>query len=353
MSGGVDSSVAAALLREAGEEVIGLHMRVYRQPAGSSFKRSCCSPVDVADAQAVARRLDIPFYVLDMEQAFEREVINPFIEAYRQGRTPIPCVLCNERLKLGSLLEKARLFDAAGVATGHYARVEQSDSGQWRLRRPRFRAKDQTYYLFSLDQERLAALRMPVGELTKEEVRATARSLDLPVADKPDSAEICFTAGASYQTFLEQRIDADDPALQPGPLVTTEGERIGTHGGVARYTVGQRRGLGVGAERPLYVTSLDAASNTVVVGFEEQTLAENLRASHATWHEPPDALAGRRLHAQIRARHEAAPCRLTPTGSNAFEVTFESPQRSIAPGQAAVIFDESNETVVAGGWIET
>jgi tRNA-specific 2-thiouridylase len=350
MSGGVDSSVAAALLRDQGREVIGLHMRVYRHPPNANFHRSCCSPADVSDAQAVARRLDIPFYVLDLEQTFEREVIEPFVDAYRHGRTPIPCVACNQRLKFGTLAEKARLYGAGSVATGHYARVQLDAHGRPRLMRPRDRARDQTYYLFSLSEGQRAVFLTPLGDLPKEAVRERARALGLRVADKPDSNEICFVPTGDYRGFLENRLAADDPSFEPGPILSTAGERLGTHQGLARYTVGQRRGLGIAAGRPMYVTQIDAAQNAVIVGEEDETLGDRLAATDVTWHEPPDALAGRRLHAQIRARHQAAPCRLTPTREG-FELTFEVPQRSITPGQAAVVYDEANETVVAGGWI--
>lgn len=349
MSGGVDSAVAAALLRDAGHEVVGLHMRVWRHPRNASFHKSCCSPADVADAQAVARRLDIPFYVLDLERDFEREVIAPFVDAYRHGQTPIPCVLCNERLKLGSLMTRARVYGAQAVATGHYAQVEPHGD-RHRLRRPRCREKDQTYYLFSLTEAQLALLRTPLGGLTKEEVRSLARSLGLAVADKPDSAEICFVPGGDYREFLERRLPGEDASLRPGPIVTRAGERVGTHGGLARYTVGQRRGLGVAAGTPLYVTRLEPETNTLVVGEAGETLSDRLTATRVTWHEPPESLRGRRLHAQIRARHRAAPCALTPTGDG-FVLLFEDPQPSITPGQACVVTDERDEAVVAGGWI--
>jgi tRNA-uridine 2-sulfurtransferase len=352
MSGGVDSAVAAALLRDAGHEAVGLHMRVWHHPMGESFAKSCCSPADIRDAQAVARRLGIPFYVLDLEEAFEREVIAPFVEAYRSGQTPIPCVLCNERLKLGTILDKARIYGASAVATGHYARVERDGDGRWRLHRPRHRAKDQTYYLFSLTQEQLSLFLTPLGDLTKDEVREHARALGLPVADKPDSAEICFIPSGDYRDFLRSRVAEDDAALQPGPFMTPDGQRIGTHRGIAHYTVGQRRGLGISAPRPLYVLEIRPETNTVILGEGDETLGDRLGAGGVTWHEPPEALEGRRLHAQIRARHDAAPCRLRPTGATSFEILFEEPQRSIAPGQAAVIYDEADRAVVAGGWIE-
>ncbi len=347
MSGGVDSAVAAALLRDQGHEIIGIHMRVWRHPADTALQR----PRHVTDAEAVARRLDIPFHVFDLEREFERDVIAPFIAAYRRGRTPIPCVLCNERLKLGHLIRSARRLGAETVATGHYVRCGEDAEGRPRLRRPHCRPKDQTYYLFRFTPEQRAMLRAPLGDMVKDDVRAIARDLGLPVADKPDSAEICFIPDDDYRRFLRERLDADDPALQPGPILDTAGAQIGTHRGIAHHTVGQRRGLGISAPRPLYVTAIDVERRAIIVGEEEETRGDHLTATDVTWHEPPETLAGRRLMAQIRATHPAAPCRLTPT-VNGFSLQFEEPQRAITPGQAAVVFDETDETIVAGGWIE-
>src|SRR5687767_12361288 len=270
MSGGVDSSVAAALLVEQGFDVVGVTMKVWTRPEADGAPRfgSCCGTEASEDARRVARTIGIPYYLLDMEREFDRAVIGRFTDEYRRGRTPVPCVACNTDLKFGSLLARARAWEATAVATGHYARITRDPhSGRHQLRASRDARKDQSDFLWPLTQEQLAAARFPVGDLTKEEVRETARRLGLLTADKPESQEICFIPDDDYRGFLRRRIPE---AFRPGPIVDGQGAVLGRHAGLANYTVGQRRGLGLVAARPLYVTALDPARNAVVVGASEE-----------------------------------------------------------------------------------
>ena len=350
MSGGVDSSVAAALLVERGFDVVGVTMRVWPSNASDEPARrfgACCGSEAVDDARGVARALGIPYYVLNMETEFDGAVIEPFARAYGDGRTPVPCVACNVDLKFGSLLARARAWDAAGVATGHYARVTRDDaSGRWLLRRARDERKDQTDFLWPLTQSQLAAAYFPVGDLDKEQVRAHARRLGLVTADKAESQEICFVPDDDYRGFLQRR----DPGLfQPGPIVDGTGRRIGTHTGVAGYTVGQRRGLGISADRALYVIDIDAAANRLIVGPGVSLERDRLRATGVNFIacDPPSAPL--RVHARIRHGHRAAPATVTATGDGQAEVVFDEPQRAITPGQSVVWY--RGDLVVGGGII--
>ncbi|MBX3728443.1 MAG: tRNA 2-thiouridine(34) synthase MnmA [Candidatus Sumerlaeia bacterium] len=355
MSGGVDSSLAAVLLREAGREVVGVNMRTHRltpeeKALGAAIK-TCCSPVDAKDARACADRGDFPFYVLDVEPSFERDVIDPFIRAYMGGRTPNPCVLCNNHVKLGLLLEKARLWGCGSVATGHYARkVRHPETGRWTLARAADTRKDQCYYLYGLTQEQLAAIEFPLGELTKEQVRERARAASLPTADKPESQEICFIPDNDYRGFLRRRFAERGVAMPRGRFVTTSGEVLGEHEGIAFYTVGQRRGLGIAGGEPLYVVAIDAATHSVVVGPREAVLAEGLEADGLNWMGLEELTAPRRARVQVRHRHEPAWGRLEPLGPDRVRVTFETPVQAVSPGQAVVFWDEANR-VLGGGWI--
>ncbi|HEX7216582.1 MAG TPA: tRNA 2-thiouridine(34) synthase MnmA [Methylomirabilota bacterium] len=350
MSGGVDSSVAAALLVEQGFDVIGITLRVWpwREPEEATRKfGSCCSPESVGDARAVARRLGIPYYLLNSEREFERSVVEPFAQAYAAGRTPVPCVACNREVKFGSLLQRARAWDAGAVATGHYARITRDDDSQrfllWRGRDAR---KDQSDFLWPLTQPQLEAARFPVGHLTKDAVRAHARALGLVTADKPESQEICFIPDDDYRGFLRRRMP---DAFGPGPIVDGQGTVLGRHAGLVNYTVGQRRGLGLAAGRPLYVTALDPSRNAVVVGGTDEIEVEVILAEQPNFISIP-ALEGRlAVEAKIRHTHEPAAATIEPTEEGLVRVRFERAQRAPAPGQSVVFY--RGDLVVGGGVI--
>jgi len=349
MSGGVDSSVAAALLTTDGHDVIGLSMQLYDQVNGKYEFGSCCTLDDLADARRVAARLGIPHYIVNFERQFEEHVISHFVQEYVNARTPIPCVQCNSDLKFSSLLERARGLNADYVATGHYARVAKSstDDGSdiYQLRRAIDDNKDQSYFLFSLTQEQLSRACFPLGELTKTAVREHARTYGLNVADKPDSHEICFVPDGQYADFVESR----SPEISTsGNIVNHAGDTIGQHAGVHRFTIGQRKGLGLSSDKPLYVTALDAQSSTVTVGPRHALEQTRLTASNVNWilKAPPH---GAHVSAQIRHHHPVALCRVWADHSE-LQLEFEHPQQAIAPGQAVVIYD--GDVVLGGGWIE-
>lgn len=352
MSGGVDSALTAVLLRRAGYRCVGINMRTYHptaaEKAGGRKFQTCCSPEDASDARSVALGEEFPFYVLDLEEDFHEAVVQPFIQDYLQGRTPNPCVLCNNHLKLGLLLDKARLYGCDYVATGHYAQViENSATGRMELHRAADLSKDQTYYLFGLNQEQLQRFLCPLGGMLKTEVRQLAREAGLEVADKPDSMEICFVPGNDYRAFLRSRVEAK--AIQPGNIVTQDGRVLGGHEGVAYYTVGQRRGLNVSSAVPLYVIDLLPEENLVVVGPAEQTLNSGLLCDRMNWIaiEPPTRPL--EATAQIRYRHQPASCTIVPKNDGSCEVRFAEPQRSVTRGQAVVFYD--GPSVLGGGWI--
>jgi len=346
MSGGVDSSVATALLVRAGHEVIGVSLQLSDESGGGAVSR-CCSSSDIRDARLVAGMLGIPYYVLNEEAAFDREVRAPFLEAYRSGRTPNPCVRCNSSLKFGSLLRIARSIGAERVATGHYARLRQDPvSGRTELLRGSDRAKDQSYFLFDLSEEQRQAAIFPLGEKTKEEVYSLASDLDLPVAGKEESQDLCFIPGGDTRAYLRERISTG----RPGEIVDASGEVLGRHEGIHDFTVGQRRGLRIRSARPLYVLSLDARSDRVVVGEAPGLESQGLVASDCRLHDP--ALWGRsfRAEARIRSRHSPSPATIVPGEGSRLAVRFDAPQRAVTPGQALVLYDE--ERVLGGGWIE-
>jgi tRNA-specific 2-thiouridylase len=359
MSGGVDSSTVAAMMCAEGHNVIGLTMQLWNQRrlAGhegmpESVQGRCCSIEDVYDARRVAEHIGIPYYVVNHEERFERDVVRPFVAEYLSGRTPIPCSLCNNHLKFDQLLVVARQIGAERVATGHYARVSfDAACGRWLLRRPADQSKDQTYFLFGLTQEQLSRTLFPLGEMKKPEVRDLARKYGLASAEKPDSQEICFVPGGDYKRFIDAYLADQGEALPDtaGELVTTAGEVIGEHGGIHNFTVGQRKGLGVATGSPLYVIQISGADKQVVVGAEENLYSSTLRARRINLISVGDLRAPMRVSVKIRHRHEAAPAVIERAGDDEILVTFDQPQRAITPGQAAVFYD--GDIVVGGGWI--
>ncbi len=359
MSGGVDSSTVAAMLRAEGHDVIGLTMQLWNQRrlAGhegmpESVQGRCCSLDDVYDARRVAEHIGIPYYVVNHEERFEREVVRPFVAEYLSGRTPIPCSLCNNHLKFDQLLVVARQIGAERVATGHYARVTYDDTrGRWLLKRPADKSKDQTYFLFGLTQEQLSRTLFPLGDMTKPQVRDLARKHGLALAEKPDSQEICFVPGGDYKRFIDAYLADQGEALPEtaGELVTTNGEVIGEHHGIHNFTVGQRKGLGVATGSPLYVIQISGANKQVIVGGEENLYSRTLRARRVNLIAVDDLREPMRVAVKIRHRHEPASAVMERVSDDEVLVTFDEPQRAITPGQAAVFYD--GDTVVGGGWI--
>jgi tRNA-specific 2-thiouridylase len=364
MSGGVDSSVAAHLLLEQGHEVIGVFMRhgeqavtacavgdepspllpLYEQRA--DHKQGCCSAQDAEDARRVADRLSIPFYALDLQAEF-RQIIDYFVDEYSSGRTPNPCVMCNEKLKFGTLISRARKLGAEKIATGHFARIERDAStGRYLLKRGRDPRKDQSYFLFSLKQEQLARTIFPLGELTKSETREIAHDCQLKTADKEESMEICFVPDKDYGKFLEESRLAQ---RHRGDVVDVHGHKLGEHDGIEFYTIGQRKGLGIAAAKPLYVIDLDPANNRVIVGDESLLAAEEFTVERCNWipfEEPPSVLE---VTAKIRYNHPGTPAVIRPQLGGGAQVRLSTPQRAITPGQACVFYQE--DLVVGGGWI--
>jgi tRNA-specific 2-thiouridylase len=347
MSGGVDSSVAAALLVREGHDVIGLSMQLYDQQQGDVRFGSCCTLDDLYDARRVARSIGIPHYIVNFERRFEEQVVSDFVREYVSGRTLIPCVHCNADVKFASLVERAEGFDASAVATGHYARVEQDPaSGRFRLLRGVDRSKDQSYFLFTLTQDQLAHARFPVGALDKPAVRDEARRLGLTVAEKQDSQEICFVAAGEHADFVARRAGA----LQNGLIRARDGRVLGQHGGVHRFTIGQRKGLGLSSPVPLYVVDIDAETADVTVGPREALDRTTLTASRVNWVAgipPSDAV---RADVKIRHRHTEASAVVAPQSDARAIVTFDAPQSAVTPGQAVVFYD--GDVVLGGGWID-
>ena len=347
MSGGVDSSVAAALLAEQGHDVIGLSMQLYDQRGGEQTWGSCCTLDDLHDARRVAAAIGFPHYIVNFEQQFRDTVISNFVREYASGRTPIPCSHCNSDLKFSTLLDRARGLGAERVATGHYARVEQDAGGRWLLRRSADVEKDQSYFLFSLTQDQLARAVFPVGGLVKSEVREQARRLGLNVADKPDSQEICFIPDGDYASFVARKAPSVE---RGGTIVDEDGRELGTHGGIHRFTIGQRKGLGVSSTIPLYVVKIDADERTVTVGPRGSLDRTRLTASEVNWIAIDAPASPVRVTAQIRHRHTPAAGFVCALPDGRAEMIFDEPQPAITPGQAVVFYDAG--AVVGGGWID-
>ena len=359
MSGGVDSSTVAALLRAEGHNLVGLTMQLWNQRrlAGKdgmpeTVTGRCCSLDDVYDARRVAETIGIPYYVVNHEERFEKEVVRPFVKEYLSGRTPIPCSLCNNHLKFDQLLTVAQQIGADKVATGHYARVELDDSrNRWLLMRPVDLAKDQTYFLFGLTQEQLSRTLFPLGGMTKPEVRALARKHGLVIAEKPDSQEICFVPGGDYKAFIDAYLSEQGEALPDtaGELVTSAGKVVGEHAGIHNFTVGQRKGLGVATGSPLYVIQIKGNQHQVVVGRDQELYSRTLRTRRNNLISIDRITAPLRVLVKIRHRHAGAMATIEAANNDEILVRFDEPQRAITPGQAAVFYD--GDVVVGGGWI--
>lgn len=360
MSGGVDSSAAAALLKEQGHDLVGFTMQLWNQRRGISVDENgdplpsrCCSLDDVYDARRVAEELGFPFYVLNLEREFERDVVEPFVASYLKGETPIPCVSCNSRLKFASLDRLAASLGCEKVATGHYARVAYDDAAKrYQLFRGRNLQKDQSYFLWELTQDQLSRSLFPLGEMSKPEVRDVARQSNLAIAEKAESQEICFVPDGNYSGFIDRYLAAEGATEQlpgAGDIVDSGGAVVGSHTGIHRYTIGQRRGIGIAGERPLYVLDIDANKNQVTVGEAEDLLTSEFTAAGVNWiaHENPDYAV--QANVRIRYRHQEAPATIKPLANNRAKVLFTEPQRAITPGQATVFYD--GDEVIGGGWI--
>jgi tRNA-specific 2-thiouridylase len=358
MSGGVDSSAVAALLQQQGRAVVGLTMQLWNQrrlpelQGDGPAQHRCCSLDDVYDAKAVAQHLNFPHYVVNFEEQFEARVVRPFVDQYLAGRTPIACTNCNTDVKFEPLLRMARQIGAERLATGHYARIRRHDAtGRWELLRARDETKDQTYFLWGLSQEQLSRSDFPLGELTKEEVRELARRASLPVADKPESMELCFVPTGNYVQFIQAYSQERGISLQnaEGEIVNETGDVVGRHNGVHNFTIGQRKGLGFAAGKPLYVLSIDPEKNRVVVGEDDALRTTTFEIEDVNWVSCEEPSAPLRALVKIRHKHEPSRASVEALAANRARITFDAPQRAITPGQAAVFYDGA--IVLGGGWI--
>ncbi len=359
MSGGVDSSAVAAMLKGQGYDLVGLTLQLWNQRrlAGKDgmpeqVQGRCCSLDDVYDARRVAEQLAIPYYVVNEQARFERDVVRPFVSEYLAGRTPIPCSLCNNHLKFDQLLRTARQIGADRIATGHYARNRwDGERERWILSRPADRSKDQTYFLFGLTQEQLSRTLFPLGEYTKPEVRALAGEYGLALAQKPDSQEICFIPGGNYKQFLDAYLDEQEEPMPvtEGALVSAGGDMLGAHSGIHNFTVGQRKGLGLSSPSPLYVLAINPVTHAVTIGAEDELYTQRFRAEKLNWIGVTAPEVDMRVQAKIRHRHEPALATLSGVTDREVEITFDEPQKAVTPGQAAVFYNE--DEVVGGGWI--
>lgn len=362
MSGGVDSSLATCLLKKEGFEVIGLTMKLIPEaetdsgivandftPAGRSLARAgCCSYLDTKDARQVAQRIGLPHYVIDLTKEFRERVIEYFCREYLRGRTPNPCIRCNQYIKFDLLLNKARQLGADYIATGHYARIEYSpELKRYLLKKGRDKDKDQSYVLFTMTQEQLRATIFPLGELTKQKARRLAKEFNLPVYDKAESQEICFIPDNDYKNFLKRRYKG---RMKPGDIVSLDGRLLGRHEGISFYTIGQRKGLGVAAGVPLYVVAINRYQNTIVLGERKHLLKKQLTASQTNWISWPDLKAPVRLKARIRYNHQEVSAWVSPLANGQVRVTFRQAQPAVTPGQAVVFYQ--GDIVAGGGWIE-
>jgi tRNA-specific 2-thiouridylase len=347
MSGGVDSSATAALLLEQGYEVVGITLKLWPQDCVNRAEDKCCGPQAVSDARAVCHKLDIPYYLIDEAAEFQKHVIQYFADEYKAGRTPNPCVMCNQNLKFGRLIERADQLGADYIATGHFARIEKSaDGSRHLLKRGRDAKKDQSYFLFSLRQDQLARALFPLGEKTKTDTREVARHCHLKTADKEESMEICFVPDNNYGKFLEQ---AKLAQKHRGEIVDLHGTVLGHHDGIEFYTIGQRRGLGITTPRPVYVVELDPENNRVVIGDESALDRDEFAVTNCNWI-PFDKIAKPiEVITKIRYNHPGTPATLTPTGNGSVKVKLHTAQRAITPGQAAVFYQD--DLVLGGGWI--
>lgn len=362
MSGGVDSSAAAAILKAQGHDLVGFTMQLWNQRRGLSVDEDgqplpsrCCSLDDVYDARRVAEELGFPFYVLNLEQEFERDVVKPFVDSYLRGETPIPCVACNSRLKFASLDKLASSLGCEKVASGHYARVEWDEAtNRYRLLRGCDPQKDQSYFLWELTQGQLSRALFPLGELSKNDARQAARENQLAVAEKKESQEICFVPDGDYAGFIDRYLEAEsqtDRLPAAGEVVTSSGQVIGAHNGIHRYTIGQRRGIGIAQPRPLYVLGIDSVKNQIIVGEDDELLAREFTAAGVNWITFDNPAEAVRAEVRVRYRHTAAPATITPMTVDRVRVTFDEPQRAVTPGQATVFY--RGDEVLGGGWIIT